>query len=88
MTEENFRQGALALINPDLCKVWLAQIRGPRLDFLLSAGSEQLAPVEKVARANTWIVVGQRVPESLRPQFKQLVAEFAAARGEPSEVSA
>ena len=88
MTEERFREEAERLIVEVDARIWLTRVRGHRLDFLCSAGGEQLTPIEKLARRGDYILLGQQVPDEFRAKLQHMLDVFAMAQSVDGEAVA
>jgi hypothetical protein len=88
MTPEELRDRVLELIEGRPVKLWLVKQVGHRLDFLWSAGSAQLEPEQTLAEGRRYYLIGQKVPEDLKPQLLQVFDDFLNGdyvRNEPDD---
>lgn len=76
MTPEELRERMLGLIKGRPIKLWLVKQVGHRLDFLWSAGTAQLEPEQTLAEGKRYYLIGQKVPEDIKPQLLQLFEDF------------
>ncbi|HOW97792.1 MAG TPA: hypothetical protein P5567_12160 [Kiritimatiellia bacterium] len=76
MTEQQFRDQAAAIVKDRPAKVWLVRSAGHRLDFLWGVGVSRTAEPERLGRHGRHYLVGQDVPEELKPQLVALFDDF------------
>ncbi|MBU1694144.1 MAG: hypothetical protein KJ726_02055 [Verrucomicrobia bacterium] len=76
MTEQEFRDRVVELVKDQPVKVWLTLASGHRLEFLWSVGPSRPSPSETLARNGQYYIVGQDVPETLKPVLLGLFDEF------------
>ncbi len=78
----------MELIHGRPVKLWLVKQVGHRLDFLWSAGEAQLEPEQTLAEGGRYYLIGQKVPDDVKPQLLQLFDDFLNGeyvRNEPDE---
>ena len=88
MTPEDFKTRMTELIGKRPVKIWLTKTMGHRLDFIWSVGSAQLKQEETLVQGAKYFLVGQQVPDDLRPAIIDLFNEFINSdhvRDEPDE---
>jgi hypothetical protein len=88
MTPDVFKTRMAELIGDRPVKVWLTKTMGHRLDFIWSVGRAQLTQEETLAQGARYFLVGQQVPDDLRPAVIDLFNEFINSdhvRDEPDE---
>jgi hypothetical protein len=76
MTEKEFRDRVVELVKDQPMKVWLTRASGHRLDFLWSVGPSRPSPSDTLARNGQYYIVGQDIPEALKPVLLGLFDEF------------
>ena len=77
MTEQEFKKQLTGLMKGRNIKLWLTRSSGHRLDFLWSLGEPQETPSETLDRQGIYYIVGQSVPEELKPKIVALFRAFS-----------